>query len=441
MNTLSKILMVVLLAGAIAGTLVLKQRQSGEPPESTETSAVAVQTETAPGSDLPNAVPAANTPNPGLPRLVDLGADKCIPCKMMAPILAELKTDFAGKLDVEFIDVWKSPDAGATYGVDVIPTQIFYSASGEELRRHTGFIGREDILATWKELGVDLGSAPEKEAAYSRWTPAAADDRPREIICYLCDGDISSETRAVLKTPAGDVNFCSVHCYLITFASMTEPDKRHENASVTDASTGELVPVMSATYLHGLDASGRPNIRAFATEASAREAAGQAGGNVVAWAQLETLETAIRCGFCDRPVYAVDATVVRAAGIQTWGCCVMCALGVAARSGQDIEVEAKDALTGEAVRLTTFEGHVAALEPETAVAWAGAFKDGEGNIKSAGCFKQAFFTSAENLQTWVEARPTATGRQVSLEEALAEKMKLSPEQISKACKIGECAPK
>ncbi len=441
MNTLSRILIVLVVAGAIVGTLIVKQRQSGESPESAVTATVAVETETTPGSDFPDAVLAANTPITGLPRLVDLGADSCVPCKMMAPILAALKADYAGKLNVEFIDVWKNPDAGATYGIDVIPTQIFYGTSGEELRRHTGFIGREDILATWKELGVDLGPGPDAAPAFSRWQPAQPDTRPKDAICYLCDGNIQSDTRAVMKTPAGDVAFCSVHCYGITFASMTEPGKSHENASVTDVATGVLVPVMTASYLHGLDASGRPSIRAYATEASAREAQRGSGGNVVAWAQLEALETAIRCGFCDRPVYAVDATVVRAAGIQTWGCCVMCALGVAARSGQDIEVEAKDALTGEAVRLTTFEGHVAALEPETSVAWAGAFKDGEGNIKSAGCFKQAFFTSAANLQTWVEAHPTATGRLVSLEEALAEKMKLSPEQISKACKIGECTPK
>ena len=163
MKTISKILMVMLLAGAIAGTLVLKQRPSSEPPESNETAAVAEQTETGSGSD--SSALSESIPNLGLPRLVDLGADKCIPCKMMAPILEELKTDFAGKLDVQFIDVWKNPDAGATYGVEVVPTQIFYSASGEELRRHTGFIAREDILATWKELGVELRSAPEKEAA------------------------------------------------------------------------------------------------------------------------------------------------------------------------------------------------------------------------------------------------------------------------------------
>ena len=91
-----------------------------------------------------------------MPRLVDLGAGKCIPCKKMAPILEELKKEYAGRMEVEFIDVWKNPDAGKAYGVEMIPTQIFYDASGKELDRHTGFFVREDILAKWKELGVNL---------------------------------------------------------------------------------------------------------------------------------------------------------------------------------------------------------------------------------------------------------------------------------------------
>ena len=45
-----------------------------------------------------------------MPRLVDLGAGKCIPCKKMAPILEELKTAMAGKLQVDFIDMWKNPE-------------------------------------------------------------------------------------------------------------------------------------------------------------------------------------------------------------------------------------------------------------------------------------------------------------------------------------------
>ena len=97
-----------------------------------------------------------------LPKLVDLGAGKCIPCKKMAPILEELKKEYAGRMEVEFIDVWKNPDAGKAYGVEMIPTQIFYDASGKELDRHTGFFGREDILAKWKELGVDLAAAEKK---------------------------------------------------------------------------------------------------------------------------------------------------------------------------------------------------------------------------------------------------------------------------------------
>jgi thioredoxin 1 len=92
-----------------------------------------------------------------LPKLVDLGADKCIPCKMMAPVLEQLKKDYAGRMDVEFIDVWKNEKAANDYKIKLIPTQIFYGADGKELFRHEGFFGREDILAKWKQLGVSLG--------------------------------------------------------------------------------------------------------------------------------------------------------------------------------------------------------------------------------------------------------------------------------------------
>lgn len=98
-----------------------------------------------------------------LPRLVDLGAGKCIPCKMMAPILDEMKKDFAGKLEVVFIDVWQNADEGSKYKIRVIPTQIFYSPEGKELFRHEGFYSREDILKKWKELGYDFNAGPEKE--------------------------------------------------------------------------------------------------------------------------------------------------------------------------------------------------------------------------------------------------------------------------------------
>jgi thioredoxin 1 len=101
----------------------------------------------------------AETARPTIPRLVDLGRTFCIPCKKMAPILAGLKVEYAGRLDVEFIDVGENPDAARKYGIRLIPTQVFIDASGKELSRHEGFMAREDILAQWKKLGVDFGGA------------------------------------------------------------------------------------------------------------------------------------------------------------------------------------------------------------------------------------------------------------------------------------------
>lgn len=76
---------------------------------------------------------------------------------MMAPVLEELKTEYNGKLLVEFIDVWKNPQEGPKYKIRVIPTQIFFDADGKELFRHEGFFSKENILAKWKKFGFDFG--------------------------------------------------------------------------------------------------------------------------------------------------------------------------------------------------------------------------------------------------------------------------------------------
>jgi thioredoxin 1 len=109
---------------------------------------------------------AKDTKQP-LPKLLDLGAGKCVPCKMMEPILDELTESFAGKLDIEFIDVWENQPAGQDYGIRMIPTQIFYDAEGNELFRHEGFFSREDILAKWQELGYAFGEPQNIEQGMS----------------------------------------------------------------------------------------------------------------------------------------------------------------------------------------------------------------------------------------------------------------------------------
>jgi len=91
-----------------------------------------------------------------LPRLLDLGATTCVPCKMMAKVLDELRKDYKGKLQVDFIDVKKDAAAVAKYNIKLIPLQIFYDAKGKELYRHEGYYPKADIVKKFKELGIDL---------------------------------------------------------------------------------------------------------------------------------------------------------------------------------------------------------------------------------------------------------------------------------------------
>jgi thioredoxin 1 len=96
----------------------------------------------------------ADIPRKGTVTMLDLGADKCIPCKMMAPIIEKLKTDYNGKADIIFIDVWKDPKQGERFKISSIPTQIFFDKDGKETGRHEGFLKEEAIVAKLKELGV-----------------------------------------------------------------------------------------------------------------------------------------------------------------------------------------------------------------------------------------------------------------------------------------------
>lgn len=103
--------------------------------------------------------PVATVPAPPatvLPRLLELGSDSCRPCQMMQPVLAELRTEYPGKLQVDFIDVWKDQAAGKSYNIQSIPTQVFFDANGKEFFRHVGFYPKEEILAKFREANISL---------------------------------------------------------------------------------------------------------------------------------------------------------------------------------------------------------------------------------------------------------------------------------------------
>jgi thioredoxin 1 len=389
------------------------------------------------------AAEAAAAATAALPKLLDLGSKSCIPCKMMAPLLKELTEEYAGKLQVEFIDVWVKENAakGKEYGISAIPTQIFFAPDGKELWRHEGFFAKADILAKWKELGFDLGTATAPKI--ERWEPAAKDARAKDQICTLCDGDISPKTAVVVTSAKGDVRLCSLHCAFILYSCLTEDKTGFEKrVSVTDYATGTLVAASDVAYLQGADGkTGRPWIKAFASRDGAAKEMQTGGGSIIGWAALQESELSQRCGFCDRSLYPQDVASVRVEGAQSYGCCAHCAMGVTARTGKDTEVRQPDGLTGEMIIVKTLGGAVASVEPATAVAWFGKKQTADGKWVSAGCFHQGFFATPENLRQWLDVHPLETGEMITIQQSLADKMKLTPQQIQKACKIGECAPK
>jgi thioredoxin 1 len=166
MKNLWKIIIVVLLVSAVAAVVVLKRAENqAQQPQIKENITQMVESKPSQANQPDKIVKDSNNSlvmtakavDPvKLPRLVDLGADKCIPCKMMMPVLEELTKEYAGKLKVEFYDVWKNPAYGQQYGIELIPTQIFLSPDGKELFRHQGYFSKKDILAKWKQLGFDF---------------------------------------------------------------------------------------------------------------------------------------------------------------------------------------------------------------------------------------------------------------------------------------------
>lgn len=95
-------------------------------------------------------------PVKGMVTMVDLGADQCVPCKMMAPILEKLRKAYEGKAAIIFIDVWKNNDEARRFGIRAIPTQIFYDSTGREAGRHVGFMSEKEIVDQLAKMGVRL---------------------------------------------------------------------------------------------------------------------------------------------------------------------------------------------------------------------------------------------------------------------------------------------
>jgi thioredoxin 1 len=78
---------------------------------------------------------------------IQLGSDKCTPCRMMAPIIEEIKQEYP-QVELLYYDVWtrEGQPYGQKYNIRAIPTQVFLDAAGNEYFRHVGFFPKEELV-------------------------------------------------------------------------------------------------------------------------------------------------------------------------------------------------------------------------------------------------------------------------------------------------------
>ena len=78
---------------------------------------------------------------------VELGSDRCVPCIQMRPVMDEIRSRYAGEVNVVFHDVWT--EQGQPYvrefRIRVIPTQVFLDAGGREFFRHEGYLPAAEV--------------------------------------------------------------------------------------------------------------------------------------------------------------------------------------------------------------------------------------------------------------------------------------------------------
>lgn len=114
-----------------------------------------------PGMPKPAAASDSNTDEDfakamagGKPVLVDFGSNTCMPCRQLKPIIQEIKREYAGKVEVLVMDVYKYQERSREYRIQVIPTLVFFDSNAKEIYRQQGFMPKAEILEQLKKVGV-----------------------------------------------------------------------------------------------------------------------------------------------------------------------------------------------------------------------------------------------------------------------------------------------
>ena len=85
------------------------------------------------------------------PVLVDFWAEWCGPCRMIAPILEEMSTEYAGKITIAKLNVDENPQTAMQYDVMSIPTMIVYQ-NGAEKKRIVGARPKHALVSVLGEF-------------------------------------------------------------------------------------------------------------------------------------------------------------------------------------------------------------------------------------------------------------------------------------------------
>lgn len=132
-----KIIVPIIIVSIIIGIWFLKNSDKGSETTAKPTNESVSEEKLTTTSDNPDfelfvteALDLEQLKSYGLPIVIDFGADSCIPCKEMAPVLEKLNKELQGKAIVRFVDVWKYPELVQNFPINVIPTQIFIDKDG-----------------------------------------------------------------------------------------------------------------------------------------------------------------------------------------------------------------------------------------------------------------------------------------------------------------------
>jgi thioredoxin 1 len=87
----------------------------------------------------------------GKPAIVDFWATWCMPCRMVAPHVEELATEYAGKINVGKVDIDKEGDLAEKFGVMSIPSLLFFKG-GRVVETIVGAVPKEHIIEKIKSV-------------------------------------------------------------------------------------------------------------------------------------------------------------------------------------------------------------------------------------------------------------------------------------------------